>query len=202
MPNPDATNFQASTVDQEKIEARHKAKMVRKALGDDFTARGAALRLTQWAEELHAMAGGGAVAGYYPKGSEIDILPLMDRLRRLGNPIALPVMTGPERPMEFRLWLPERDLHSGPFGIKEPGSDADVVRPSLVLAPMLAFDRQGRRLGYGGGYYDRTLDSLIGEPQVLVVGVAYAAQEIAHVPHEAHDHVMSIVITETELIRL
>jgi 5-formyltetrahydrofolate cyclo-ligase len=190
------------TLDQEKIEARLKAKAVRKALGDDFTSRGAALQLIQWAKDLNEMAAGGVIAGYYPKGSEIDIRPLLDALRGLGSSIALPVMTGPERPMIFRLWTSDQDLQAGPFGIREPGPEAPTVRPSLVLTPMLAFDRQGMRLGYGGGYYDRTLESLMGETQVLVAGVAYAAQEVAHVPHDTHDHALNVVVTETEMIRL
>ncbi len=189
------------TLDHDKIEARLQAKAARKALGDDFTARGTALDLAKWAETLHELAGGGSIAGYYPKGSEIDIRPLLDRLRHLGSPICLPVMIGPEQPMIFRLWQTDLALQPGPFGIKEPGPQAESVRPSLVLCPLLAFDRHGWRLGYGGGYYDRTLDSLIGEPQVLVAGVAYAAQEVAHVPHESHDHAMKIVVTETEIIR-
>ena len=190
------------TPDQLKVEARLKAKAVRKALGDDYSSRGAALQIVRWAEDLHAMAGGGVVAGYCPKGSEFDIRPLLDRLRQLGCDIALPVMVGPDRPMDFRLWRHGDALKPGPFGIQEPGVDSPVVRPVLVLAPMLAFDRQGRRLGYGGGYYDRTLESLKNAGTILVAGIAYAAQEIQLVPHDSHDHSLDAVVTKSELIRL
>ncbi len=190
------------TLDLEKAEARQRAKAIRKALGDDYSSRGASLQLVQWAATLHDLAKGEAVAGYFPKGSEMDVRPLLGQLRQLGCDIALPVMTGPDRPMVFRLWHTQDDLRPGPFGIQEPGSDAPIVRPSLVLAPLLAFDRQGWRLGYGGGYYDRTLETLSGMPKVIVVGAGYAAQEIGHVPHASHDHPLDYVVTETELIKL
>jgi len=190
------------TLDQQKIEARLKAKAVRKSIGDDYSSRSAAVQLVQWAEPLCALIGTGVVAGYFPKGSEMDIRPLLDRLRQLGCSVALPVMVGPERPMEFRLWNVGEDLKAGPFGILEPGPSSPVVRPTVVLAPMLAFDRKGRRLGYGGGYYDRTLESLGGTSHVTVVGIAYAAQEIDHVPHDSHDHPLDYVATETELLKL
>ena len=188
--------------DRQKIEARLRAKHIRKALAEDPSLTGAASAMARFAEDLSALAGGGAIAGYFPKGSELDVRPLMERLRALGHEIALPVMQGPDNPMAFRVWKTGDGLQAGPFGIQEPGPDSLLVRPVLVLAPMLAFDRMGWRLGYGGGYYDRTLDRLKGAPRVVVAGIAYAGQEIQAVPHDTHDQKLDCVVTETELIRL
>ena len=188
-----------NTLDREKAVARDRAKIVRKAAAEDI---GAADSLVEHARALHELADGGVVAGYAPKGTELDPRPLMLALIGLGCTLALPVMTGPDRAMIFRAWSPSDSLHAGAFGIQEPQPSATEVRPALILTPMLAFDDQGWRLGYGGGYYDRTLEALGDTPPVTVVGVAYAAQRMDAVPHSDQDRPLQWVLTETGLSKL
>jgi 5-formyltetrahydrofolate cyclo-ligase len=141
------------------------------------------------------------VAGYWPMGGEIDSLPLMEFLAGCGCRLALPVVTGPDRPLEFRRWEPGGALHKGPHGTRHPPDGAAPCRPDLVLVPLLAFDGRLYRLGYGGGYYDRTLASLRGRgAAVRAIGLAYAAQRVASVPHDDYDQRLDGVLTETDLI--
>jgi 5-formyltetrahydrofolate cyclo-ligase len=190
-------------LDQQKKGCRDRAKAVRLELAKNLEAP---LQLVQWAETL-AQLSRGIVAGYYPKGSEIDVRPLMASLAQRGCRLALPVIKGADQPLEFRQWHPGDPLEGGPFGVMEPAATALVVRPALVLAPLLAFDRQGWRLGYGGGYYDRTLQlcprlAEAGcDSAVVVVGVGFGGQEVGAVPHDDLDRPVDFILTETELIR-
>jgi 5-formyltetrahydrofolate cyclo-ligase len=143
------------------------------------------------------------VAGYWPFGTELDVRPLLHRLAALGVGLALPVTRDADLPLEFRRWKPGDGLVQGAYGISHPQSLAPVVRPSLLLLPLLAFDAQGWRLGYGAGYYDRTLAALrglgvtrAGGLPVLAVGIAYAAQETAMVPHHSGDQRLDGIVTE------
>ena len=139
------------------------------------------------------------VAGYWPLGSELDVRPLMTRLAADGFALALPVTRAVDLPLEFRRWRPGDALEPGAHGISQPRADQPVVTPTLLLVPMLAFDADGWRLGYGAGYYDRTLAELRGrllETPPLAVGIAYAAQEMASLPHHAGDQRLDGVVTE------
>ena len=133
---------------------------------------------------------GRCIAGYWPVRGEIDPRPLLLALRR---PIALPV-TGPRSTaLEFRLWRPGDALVPGPFGLSEP--TGPLVEPDVLLVPLLAFDASGNRLGYGGGYYDRT----IAATGALAIGAAHAAQEAAAVPVGPDDRPLDGVLTEAGL---
>lgn len=138
----------------------------------------------------------GVVAGYWPMADEIDPRPLMARLAGAGAGLALPVVVGPGRALEFRVWAPGQVLEPGPHGTCHPPVSAPVVRPDLVLVPLLAFDQRGMRLGYGGGFYDRTLERLRGQGGVVAVGVAFAVQQVARVPGDVHDQALDMVLTE------
>jgi 5-formyltetrahydrofolate cyclo-ligase len=139
-------------------------------------------------------------AGYMPIGSEIDCLPLMNRLAAADVPLCLPVVTEPGQPLIFRRWSPDDPLAPGPFGTSEPTDAAQEVSPQVLLVPMLAFDRRGRRLGYGGGYYDRTLKALRaasdGGGDVVAIGVAFAGQLRDNVPVSGGDEPLDWVLTE------
>jgi 5-formyltetrahydrofolate cyclo-ligase len=160
----------------------------------------AGARLAEAAAALLALAAGGVVAGYWPIGDEIDARPLLARLAALGAELALPVVTAAGQPLDFRRWRPGEALVKGAFGTSHPADHAPVSQPRLLLLPLLAFDDSGFRLGYGGGYYDRTLDLLRARAQVKVVGLAYAAQRVAAVPHGRHDQRLDGVATEDGLI--
>lgn len=144
---------------------------------------------------------GATVSAYWPFGSEMDVRPLFRHLRDLGYLCALPVVVGRRQPLVFRRWEPGIAFAEGPIGTVHPGPDQPEVRPDIVLAPLLAFDADGYRLGQGGGYYDRTLALLRGTGPVLAVGVAYAAQAMDALPRSAHDQPLDWIVTEDEAIR-
>ena len=136
-------------------------------------------------------APGQSVAGYWPIGTEIDIRPLLTALHERGHPILLPTTPPRGHPLSFRLWQPGNPLQSGRFGTVVPTGDGGT--PDVLLVPLLAWDGRGHRLGYGGGYYDRTLAALPGCP---AIGCAFAAQRIPEVPAGAHDMPLDAVATE------
>jgi 5-formyltetrahydrofolate cyclo-ligase len=137
------------------------------------------------------------VAIYHPLGSELDPFPLAAVLRRAGARIALPVAAAEAQPLVFRLVVEDGPLPPDALGIPSPPAEAPAVRPDLVVAPLLGFDRRGGRLGQGGGYYDRTLAALRAEGPVTVIGLAYAGQELASVPTGPFDQRLDGVVTET-----
>jgi 5-formyltetrahydrofolate cyclo-ligase len=145
---------------------------------------------------------GAAVAGFLAYRTEIDVLPLMARLVADGAVTALPVVTGKGQPLVFRRWEPGGPLEEAHFGIHVPPATAGEVEPDVLLVPMLAFDRQGYRLGYGGGFYDRTLERLRALKPVTAIGVAFAAQEVAEVMRGAHDQPLDFILTERGAIRV
>jgi 5-formyltetrahydrofolate cyclo-ligase len=148
------------------------------------------------------LAAGVAVSAYWPMKQEMDARPLLNALDRLGCRVALPVVAGKGKPLLFRAWRPGMVLKSGAFGLSEPGPAAPEIAPRVVFAPLLAFDRRGNRIGWGAGFYDRTLAGLRARGPVTAVGVAYAAQEVAEVPAGAHDQPLDWIATEREVTRL
>jgi 5-formyltetrahydrofolate cyclo-ligase len=145
---------------------------------------------------------GGTVSGYWPLAGELDPRPAMERLAGLGHPLALPRVQGRGRPLAFHAWRAGDPLLAGPFGLMEPSPDAARVDPRILLVPLLAFDRAGRRLGYGAGYYDMVLRELRAlAPAPLAIGVAFAAQEVAEVPTGPNDQLLDAVVTERRVHR-
>ena len=145
---------------------------------------------------------GAVVSGYWPLADEMDPRPILRRLAAAGHVIGLPVVTGRGAPLVFRCWHPDADLVAGTFGVMTPGPEAPEVVPRVVLAPLLAFDRAGYRLGYGGGFYDRTLEALRAKGEVLAVGLGYACQEVAAVPREPTDQRLDWLVTERAAVRV
>jgi 5-formyltetrahydrofolate cyclo-ligase len=146
-------------------------------------------------------ASGTIVSGYWPSRDEIDPRPLMAALHHRGHVCALPVIAGAAIPLVFRRWAPGDALVAGGYDIPVPSESAPQLAPGLLLVPLLAFDRTGARLGYGGGFYDRTLDASRAVGPVLAVGLAYAGQMVAGVPCEASDQRLDWIVTEAEAIR-
>lgn len=145
---------------------------------------------------LPALAAGGPVSAYWPMRSEADPRPVLEALHARGVPLCLPAIVNGA--MIFRSWAPWEPIVPGGFGTLVPEPQQPQARPSILLVPLAAFDRRGYRIGYGKGYYDRTLAEL---GAVTAIGLAYGAQEIAAVPDEPHDRKLDWIVTERETIR-
>lgn len=141
---------------------------------------------------------GAVVAGFWPMGHEIDIRPLMRALEGRGHRLCLPRTPRRGLPLDFRAFAFGDALVKGPVGTQQPAEDAPVLVPDWLIVPLLAFDHAGRRLGYGGGYYDRTLARL---PGAGTLGVAFACQEMSVVPSGLHDAPLDAVATEAGVMR-
>jgi 5-formyltetrahydrofolate cyclo-ligase len=138
---------------------------------------------------------GSVVAGFWPLPDEIDIRPLLIALAERGHSVVLPVTPPRGEPLVFRRWQPGGVLVLGRFGTQHP--EGPELRPDFLLVPLVAFDRTGRRLGYGAGYYDRTLTGLPGAP---AIGCAFAAQELDEVPAGPDDVRLDAIATERGII--
>ena len=136
------------------------------------------------------------VSVYWPLGDELDPMPLLNNLHERGFVPVLPVMEGDGKPLIFRRWAPGDELVDAGFGTREPSADKEELFPDIILAPLLAFDSDGYRLGYGGGFYDRTLAKLRAFKQVAAIGVAYAAQEMPAVIRGPYDQPLDAIVTE------
>lgn len=134
------------------------------------------------------------IAGYWPIGSELDVRPLLHALCAGGRDICLPVVTRKDAPLSFRRWRPDCVMAPDAQGVPAPLA-GEVMRPTLILVPLLAFTPNGARLGYGGGYYDRTLAALRSSGDVFACGVAYAGQEVRALPTDAHDAPLNGILT-------
>lgn len=146
--------------------------------------------------EKIALPPGSMVASYHAQGSEMDPAPLAEALRAAGHVIALPVMAGRDESLIFRIHHLDAGVIPNPLGIGEPAPSAPLAAPDVLLVPLLAFDRQGGRLGMGGGYYDRTIAGLRAQKRILTIGVAFSCQEVSSVPVAPHDARIDRIATE------
>lgn len=144
---------------------------------------------------------GAVVSLYHPMGDELSTEPLMEALAGKGARLALPVVARKKAPLAFRAYAPGDGLVDGVYGALTPGEDAEALTPSILVVPLLAFTRAGGRLGYGGGYYDRTLEALRREGDILAFGYAYGAQEVDALPLSPLDQPLDWIVTERGTIR-
>ena len=141
------------------------------------------------------------VSAYLPIRDELDPMPAMLALNGLGLRVCVPVIVAPGQPLDFREWQPGGATAVGVFGLEAPVA-GEAAEPDVLLVPMLAFDARGHRLGYGGGFYDRTIAALRARPGgVVALGYAYAAQQVPAVPDEATDMRLDAIVTEAGIIR-
>ncbi len=151
-----------------------------------------------WPQELwSAVSRGHCIAGYWAIGSEISPVALLENLVAKGNSVCLPYFTQRGSEMEFRSWVPEHGLEASPFTFAQPPDSSATKIPDCLLIPTLAFDRQGNRIGQGGGHYDRYLSR---HPASLRIGLAWWQQERIDIVPEAWDIPLHAVVTDREWI--
>ncbi len=178
-----------------KANLRREASARRKAAHAAHPQAGLALA-QHFRSAIHLPAGA-AISGFWPMGDEIDVKPLLAQLHAAGHPIGLPVVLGKGQPLVFRAWHPGLALVAGGFKTEVPPPSSPELVPQVLIVPLLAFDAEGYRLGYGGGFYDRTLEKLRGSgARPLAVGVAFSAQHVARVPRDAYDQPVDWIVTE------
>jgi 5-formyltetrahydrofolate cyclo-ligase len=182
-----------------KIELRRSALAARNTV---FAARGAAAGEALAAKVLQSLpsSAGKIIAGYWPIGSEIDLRPAMSGLHARGALMCMPIAGQRGDRLVFRRWAPGDRLEQGPFGTFHPSASAAALEPDVLLVPLLAFDSMGQRLGYGAGYYDRTLSTLRAAKPMSAWGIAFDEQETPHVPAEPTDAKLDGVITDKRLL--
>lgn len=186
----------ATSLPEWKASARRQAALVRAELhGKSAVEAGQAV--ASYGTRCLGEGQGRVIAGYHAYRTELDVTPLMRVLGASGWVTALPVIAARDAPLGFRRWAVGDDTAAGMYGIQVPVAQAEVVTPDIVLMPMLAFDGQGYRLGYGGGFYDRTIEQLRLEGRVAAIGVAFAGQQVHFVPHGCKDQALDWVLTET-----
>jgi 5-formyltetrahydrofolate cyclo-ligase len=193
-----------------EMSAREVKHALRRALLDDrasaMAAHGDTARLAIRDRYLAAFdpPAGTAVSAFWPMPGELDLRPLLEALHARGCVCALPVVIARAKPLLFRSWEPGVDLVTSRWGIAEPGPERPEVRPGHALVPLLAFDDAGYRIGYGGGFYDRTLAALRadGRGPLLAIGVGLEAQRRPALPHEPFDERLDWLLTEERVTRL
>jgi 5-formyltetrahydrofolate cyclo-ligase len=173
-------------------ETRARLIAARLTMSDELRRRLDA-EIEQALRSLIEISAGGVVGLYWPVKGEFDPRPLAGHLLQRGRSIALPAIIARGGTLEYRLWRPEMEMEAGIYGIPTPKL-RHVLRPDIILVPLVGFDAMNCRLGYGGGYFDRTLADLFPRPKTI--GVGYEASRLASVFPQAHDIPMDVIVTE------
>lgn len=181
---------------QSKSELRKQCLKTRSLAAENCNVMAAQARLLRHLQEIPALE---TIAGYWPMRNEIDPRPVLEDLHRQGIAICLPVVGAKDTPLSFRLWQPDTAMIDGAYGAQIPAVAAQA-EPDALIVPLLAFDTSGHRLGYGGGYYDRTLQALRRQRRIYAIGFAYGAQMTADLPVGPYDQRLDVVITENETL--
>jgi len=176
---------------------RKRLSGLREALGQDARSKISTAICGQLKSVLaeHGIGPGSILSGYWPIKREPDLRPLFNELRTVGVELALPIVETKTAPLTFRRWLPGEKLERGDWGIPAPPGTAEQVEPDTVLAPCLGWTIEGFRLGWGGGYFDRTLAALCQRP--LSIGIALNAAHIPTIYPQPHDIPLDLMVTET-----
>jgi 5-formyltetrahydrofolate cyclo-ligase len=182
-----------ANIEEAKAALRLKARAARAAIFNS-TRSDAAKAVAEHFFKSVTLAPSDIVAAYWRIKDEMDVQPILVRLMDSFQPVCLPVVLGDDEPLELRLWEQGAPLYEAGFGTLAPSELSPQVEPDVILMPLLGFDKRGTRLGYGGGYYDRTLERLSKRPRLI--GIAFAAQELEDIPREAHDVPLDTIVTE------
>ena len=200
---PSASTAPPASLIEDKLAFRRAAFARREALAEAEAPAAAGAKAALQVLAGITVARGSIVSAFWPMGSEIDPRPLMERLHAEGIAIGLPVVVAKGAPLLFRRWRPGARLVPGGFKTEVPSPEEPELTPNLLIVPLLAFDRQGYRLGYGGGFYDRTLTKLrAAGGDVMAVGFAYAGKEVEAVPHADYDQRLDWLATEHSMQRV
>jgi 5-formyltetrahydrofolate cyclo-ligase len=194
-PPADAASPDAPEIAALKAAARKRAFAARKAAHAEGAAEKAQAATARFLA-TEAPCAGAVVSGYRPIRTEIDPTPLMEALIGRGHRVVVPVIEGKGLPLRFRQWWPGCEMVEGPFGALIPAGGL-WLDPEVLIAPLVAFDAGCWRLGYGGGFYDRTLARLSAQRPTRAVGLAYEAQRLDAIPRDATDRRLGAVVTET-----
>lgn len=186
------------SIDEQKQAFRQQAKAVRLAAYHQTPTAG-----EQIAQRLLAIAKPeqATISAFWPLAEELDTLPLLHALHGQGHQMLLPVMLGAGKPLEFATWQPGDELKQAAFKTLEPSDEKARLAPDIMLCPLLAFDRRGYRMGYGGGFYDRSIAQLQEQGNLVTIGIAFAAQEVEEIPIGEYDMPLDMIVTEQEVIK-
>ena len=189
------------SLDREKSEFRKTTQALRRRAAET-SGPNAGISLSDHLAARFGHLVGQAFSGYMPIGTEIDVLPTIARLEQAGLYATLPVVTATEQPLKFRRWTAGTQLEPGPLRTRHPAAESPEMVPDLLIIPMLAFDSNGYRIGWGGGFYDRTLAKLRVKKEVIAIGAAFAAQQVDKIPRDHHDARLDWIATEKGLIEI
>ncbi len=188
------------TIAEEKEAIRKQALDRRAALKADVPELSRAL--ARKFVELVPIPTGAVVSAYFAIGDEADPAPLIEALRARGHKIVLPRVAGRGKPLNFHLWEEGAQLVPGGFGLSEPARDWPLLDPDVLAVPLLGFDRQGYRIGYGAGFYDRTLQRLRAMKPIVAASYCFSVQEFAAIPHDENDQKLDWIVTEKDAARV
>jgi 5-formyltetrahydrofolate cyclo-ligase len=189
------------SINEQKQQLRKQAGRTRAEFAGKSTPQTASQFHNNLTDLLGQLPSWTVISWYLPIGDEIDPSVVIEQQISNGKTSVLPVVIGPDQPLVFRKWAPGQELEKGSLNTRHPVAAAPEIAPNVLLVPLLAFDRSGYRLGWGGGFYDRTLAGYTESGrQVTTIGIAYAGQELDHVPHDAYDQRVDYIVTDSEII--
>ena len=189
------------SLDREKSEFRRTSLALRRRAAEK-SSPDALVNLSDHLVNQFGKMSGQIFSGYLAIGTEINVAPAIAKLEQAGLVATLPVVTAAEQPLKFRHWTADTLMESGPLRTRHPAANSPEMIPDLLIIPMLAFDVDGYRIGWGGGFYDRTLGKLRAEKEVIAIGAAFEAQKVDKVPRDEHDARLDWIATETGLIEI
>lgn len=184
------------TIEDAKAAMRLRAHAARAGLSQSSRTEAAAMVAQHFFDNI-VLLPTDVVAAYWRIRDELDCQPILVGLMDRHQTVVLPVVLGPDQPLQMRVWENGAALYEAGFGTLAPAELAPQAEPDIVIMPLLGFDSQGTRLGYGGGYYDRTLAHMSKTPKLI--GLAFAAQELDAIPRDSHDVPLDAIITEAGL---
>ena len=193
---PSALTAPPASLIEDKDKLRRSAGLRRRELAAAAAPAAAGAAAADQFLSQFSLPASAVVSAYWPMGDELDPRTLIRRLHDAGHVIGLPVVVAKGLPLMFRRWTPETRFVPGGFKTEVPEPGAAEVVPNVLLVPLLAFDAAGYRLGYGGGFYDRTLSKLRALSHVSAIGFAYEGQAVPAVPHADYDQPLDAIVTE------